>query len=47
MRRVHAIVPPRVDYRLTPLGEKLGESVCGVWLWVEAHMDEMQRARRK
>jgi DNA-binding HxlR family transcriptional regulator len=46
-RRVHATVPPRVDYSLTPLGEKLGQSVCGVWLWVEAHMDEMQRARRK
>jgi DNA-binding HxlR family transcriptional regulator len=47
MRRVHAMVPPRVDYSQTPLGEKLGESVCGVWLWVEAHMDEMQRTRRK
>jgi DNA-binding HxlR family transcriptional regulator len=46
-RRVHAMVPPRVDHSLTPLGEKLGQSVCGVWLWVEAHMDEMQRARRK
>jgi DNA-binding HxlR family transcriptional regulator len=46
-RRVHATVPPRVDYKLTPLGEKLGVSVCGVWLWVEAHMNEMQRARRK
>jgi DNA-binding HxlR family transcriptional regulator len=46
-RRVHATVPPRVDYRLTPLGEKLGESVCGIWLWVDAHMSEMQRARRK
>jgi DNA-binding HxlR family transcriptional regulator len=34
-RRVHAVVPPRVDYRLTALGESLGESVCGVWLWVE------------
>ncbi len=37
-RRVHATVPPRVDYRLTPLGEKLGEAVCGIWLWVDAHM---------
>ena len=47
MRRAHAMVPPRVDYSLKPIGEKLGESVCGVWLCVEAHMDEMQRARRK
>jgi DNA-binding HxlR family transcriptional regulator len=45
-RRVHAVVPPRVDYRLTPLGESLGESVCGVWLWVEAHLDDVERSRR-
>jgi DNA-binding HxlR family transcriptional regulator len=44
-RRVHAAVPPRVEYKLTPLGETLGESVCGIWLWVEAHMDDVERAR--
>ena len=44
-RRVHPVVPPRVDYRLTPLGESLGEAVCGVWLWVEAHMEEVERSR--
>jgi DNA-binding HxlR family transcriptional regulator len=46
VRRVHAEVPPRVDYRLTPLGESLGEALCGVWLWVEAHHAEVERARR-
>ncbi|CAA9357021.1 MAG: Transcriptional regulator, HxlR family [uncultured Gemmatimonadetes bacterium] len=46
-RRVHAEVPPRVDYRLTPLGESLGEALCGVWLWVEAHRDEVERFRRE
>lgn len=45
-RRVHAVVPPRVDYRLTPLGESLGEAVCGIWLWVEAHSEEVRRSRR-
>jgi DNA-binding HxlR family transcriptional regulator len=45
-RRVHAVVPPRVDYKLTALGESLGESVCAVWLWVEAHAAEVERARR-
>lgn len=45
-RRVHPVVPPRVDYRLTPLGESLGEAVCGVWLWVDAHLEEVERHRR-
>ncbi len=45
-RRVFPVVPPRVEYRLTPLGESLGESVCGIWLWVEAHMDDVERSRR-
>ena len=46
-RRVHATVPPRVDYRLTPMGEKLGEAVCAIWLWVDAHSDKILSARRK
>ena len=45
-RRVHAVVPPRVDYRLTPLGESLGESLCGVWEWVATHAESVQRARK-
>lgn len=45
-RRVHPVVPPRVDYRLTPLGEALGEAVCGIWTWVEEHMREVERCRR-
>jgi DNA-binding HxlR family transcriptional regulator len=45
-RRVHAEVPPRVDYRLTPLGVTLGESVCGLWTWVEANLHDVERARR-
>ena len=44
-RRVHAVVPPRVDYRLTPLGTSLGEAVCGIWKWVEAHMQDVHNAR--
>ena len=45
-RRVYPTVPPRVDYRLTSLGESLGESVCGVWTWVAKHVSEVERARR-
>jgi DNA-binding HxlR family transcriptional regulator len=45
-RRVHAAVPPRVDYSLTPLGESLGESVCGICTWVGKHIAKVERARR-
>lgn len=45
-RHVHAVVPPRVDYKLTALGESLGEAACGIWLWVEKHAADVQEARR-
>jgi DNA-binding HxlR family transcriptional regulator len=44
-RTVHAVVPPKVEYRLTDLGRGLGEAFCGVWLWAEAHLDRVERAR--
>ncbi|ODP37367.1 winged helix-turn-helix transcriptional regulator [Sphingomonas turrisvirgatae] len=44
-RTVHAVVPPRVDYRLTPLGHSLGEAFCGVWQWAEANLDQVASAR--
>lgn len=45
-RRVFPVVPPRVEYRLTPLGEALGEAVCGIWTWVEEHLADVERSRR-
>jgi DNA-binding HxlR family transcriptional regulator len=45
-RRVHPVVPPRVDYALTPLGLSLGQAVCGIWNWVEKHGRDVERARR-
>ena len=45
-RTVHAVVPPRVDYRLTDLGLSLGEAFCGVWHWAEANFGRVERARR-
>jgi DNA-binding HxlR family transcriptional regulator len=44
-RTVHAVVPPRVDYRLTELGKSLGEAFCGVWLWAEQNLDQVEAAR--
>jgi DNA-binding HxlR family transcriptional regulator len=46
-RKVHAVVPPKVEYALTRLGHGLGEAFCGVWTWAEAHLDEIDGARRQ
>jgi len=44
-RKVHAVIPPKVEYRLTELGQGLGEAFCGVWLWAEANLDQVEGAR--
>src|ERR1700678_2865897 len=44
-RTVHPVVPPKVEYRLTELGLSLGASFCGVWMWAEQHLEEVERAR--
>lgn len=45
-RQVYPVVPPKVEYRLTPLGLSLGKAVCAVWLWTEAHAADIERSRR-
>lgn len=45
-RRVHAVVPPRVDYRLTDLGTSLGAAFCGVWIWAAQNLARVEDARR-
>lgn len=44
-RTVHPVVPPRVEYQLTDLGQTLGEAFCGVWLWAEKHYDAVEQSR--
>jgi DNA-binding HxlR family transcriptional regulator len=46
-RTIHPVIPPHVDYTLTPLGRSLSEAFCGVWIWAEEHRDEIERARRR
>jgi DNA-binding HxlR family transcriptional regulator len=38
-------VPPRVDYRLTPLGESLGEPLLALVGWVKAARPSIEAAR--
>src|SRR5712691_8221946 len=36
-RTVHAVVPPRVDYELTPLGATLLETIQPLVAWTRTH----------
>lgn len=44
-RRVEPSVPPRVHYRLTPLGESLEVPLAALREWAETHMAQIDRAR--
>jgi DNA-binding HxlR family transcriptional regulator len=46
LRTVHPVVPPKVEYRLTTLGESLGEAFCGVWTWAEGNLETVETARQ-
>ncbi|WP_328867675.1 winged helix-turn-helix transcriptional regulator [Streptomyces sp. NBC_00304] len=46
-RRVEPTVPPRVHYRLTPLGLSLEEPLAMVRAWAEEHMAEIDRANKE
>ena len=46
-RKVHAVVPPRVEYRLTGLGLSLGAAFCGVWVWSAENLGQVEQARRQ
>ena len=44
-RTVYAVVPPRVDYDLTPLGRSLLDAVNPLVSWARRHRDEIAVAR--
>ena len=44
-RTVHPVVPPKVEYKLTGLGLSLGAAFCGVWMWAEQHLEQVEKAR--
>jgi DNA-binding HxlR family transcriptional regulator len=46
-RTIHPVIPPRVEYCLTPLGRSLSASFCGVWIWAEQHYDEITKSRER
>ncbi|MEV0029128.1 helix-turn-helix domain-containing protein [Nocardia sp. NPDC050793] len=44
-RTVYPVVPPRVDYELTPLGGSLHETIQALVTWTEDHQREIAEAR--
>ena len=44
-RTVYPVVPPRVDYALTPLGRTLLEAVTPLMEWSEAHTNDIAASR--
>jgi DNA-binding HxlR family transcriptional regulator len=46
-RTIYPIVPPRVDYALTPLGKTLMEPLVALYRWTERHLKKIQHARRE
>ncbi|TDD27659.1 transcriptional regulator [Kribbella turkmenica] len=46
-RTVHPVVPPRVDYELTPLGVTLHATIQSLVTWTETHQSEIAAARAK
>jgi DNA-binding HxlR family transcriptional regulator len=46
-RRAEAVVPARVYYRLTDLGQSLAVPLDALQRWAEVNVDEIDRARQR
>ncbi|MBI2212749.1 MAG: helix-turn-helix transcriptional regulator [Acidobacteria bacterium] len=46
-RKVHPVIPPMVEYSLTPLGRSLEGPLSAVRRWAETHLPEMLEQREK
>lgn len=44
-RTVRAVMPPHVEYELTPLGRSLTEPVTALGLWASRHITDIDAAR--
>ncbi|WP_035382718.1 helix-turn-helix domain-containing protein [Ferriphaselus sp. R-1] len=43
----HPVVPPHVEYSLTPLGEGVGQQVEALTDWIEINLPQIMQARQK
>jgi DNA-binding HxlR family transcriptional regulator len=44
-RTMYPVIPPRVEYALTPLGETLRDAAGTLVSWADAHLAEVEAAR--
>ncbi|MFF1822231.1 winged helix-turn-helix transcriptional regulator [Kribbella sp. NPDC058245] len=47
LRTVYPVVPPRVDYELTPLGVTLHATIQSLVTWTETHQTEIATSRAR
>jgi DNA-binding HxlR family transcriptional regulator len=45
VRTFHPVIPPRVEYTLTPLGRTLLDTVGPLLAWADGHVPEIEAAR--
>jgi DNA-binding HxlR family transcriptional regulator len=46
-RQVYPIIPPKVEYALTPLGETLIALLLTMNTWAGEHLQELEQARAR
>jgi DNA-binding HxlR family transcriptional regulator len=44
-RTIHPVIPPRVDYTLTPMGQTLLDTINRLVTWTDSHLPEIGAAR--
>ena len=44
-RTIHPVIPPRVEYALTPMGRTLLDTIGQLVTWADRHLDEIDAAR--
>ncbi|MEV8438429.1 helix-turn-helix domain-containing protein [Actinosynnema sp. NPDC051121] len=46
-REVHPVIPPRVDYSLTPLGTHAAKQIVGLFGWIEENLPDFLAAQEE
>lgn len=46
-RQVYPVIPPKVEYSLTPLGETLLDPILAIKRWSETYMDQVTAFREQ